>query len=298
MKTNKTTMTRATIFSGVCMAALLCCSMPASAAKTVRHFEIKEQLDKLEVSASIEVIYTPTNARDGMRFRLEGEEEKLDCIMVQQVGDKLIFKLKPDVNAPSAKDVQAYISMPPVSSISVTSAGTVTVDGDFDSEKSLTLYASVSGSINMNNVYLSDNSCLDVSTSSSGSIDMDDAFAGTFKATSSSSGNIDINNLTADTATIRCSSSGEFETEMKVNALTASSSSNGNMSLSGIVGNASLTASSNGEIDAEDLTAKRVSISESRRTGGKIIGFGKADSDDDDDELNEVKARNVKLEMP
>ena len=280
------------------MAALLCCSMPASAAKTVRHFEIKEQLDKLEVSASIEVIYTPTNARDCMRFRLEGEEEKLDCIMVQQMGDKLIFKLKPDVNAPSAKDVQAYISMPPVSSISVTSAGTVTVDGDFDSEKSLTLYASVSGSINMNNVYLSDNSCLDVSTSSSGSIDMDDAFAGTFKATSSSSGNIDINNLTADTATIRCSSSGEFETEMKVNALTASSSSNGNMSLSGIVGNASLTASSNGEIDAEDLTAKRVSISESRRTGGKIIGFGKADSDDDDDELNEVKARNVKLEMP
>ncbi len=280
------------------MAALLCCSMPASAAKTVRHFEIKEQLDKLEVSASIEVIYTPTNARDGMRFRLEGEEEKLDCIMVQQMGDKLIFKLKPDVNAPSAKDVQAYISMPPVSSISVTSPGIVTVDGDFDSEKSLTLYASVSGSINMNNVYLSDNSCLDVSTSSSGSIDMDDAFAGTFKATSSSSGDIDINNLTADTATIRCSSSGEFETEMKVNALTASSSSNGNMSLSGIVGNASLTASSNGEIDAEDLTAKRVSISESKRTGGKIIGFGKADSDDDDDELNETKARNVKLEMP
>lgn len=272
--------------------------MPASAAKTVRHFEIKEQLDKLEVSASIEVIYTPTNARDGMRFRLEGEEEKLDCIMVQQMGDKLIFKLKPDVNAPSAKDVQAYISMPPVSSISVTSPGIVTVDGDFDSEKSLTLYASVSGSINMNNVYLSDNSCLDVSTSSSGSIDMDDAFAGTFKATSSSSGDIDINNLTADTATIRCSSSGEFETEMKVNALTASSSSNGNMSLSGIVGNASLTASSNGEIDAEDLTAKRVSISESKRTGGKIIGFGKADSDDDDDELNETKARNVKLEMP
>ncbi len=280
------------------MAALLCCSMPASAAKTVRHFEIKEQLDKLEVSASIEVIYTPTNARDCMRFRLEGEEEKLDCIMVQQMGDKLIFKLKPDVNAPSAKDVQAYISMPPVSSISVTSPGIVTVDGDFDSEKSLTLYASVSGSINMNNVYLSDNSCLDVSTSSSGSIDMDDAFAGTFKATSSSSGDIDINNLTADTATIRCSSSGEFETEMKVNALTASSSSNGNMSLSGIVGNASLTASSNGEIDAEDLTAKRVSISESKRTGGKIIGFGKADSDDDDDELNETKARNVKLEMP
>ena len=53
------------------MAALLCCSMPASADKAVRHFEIKEQLDQLEVSAGIEVIYTPTNVRDGMRFRLE-----------------------------------------------------------------------------------------------------------------------------------------------------------------------------------------------------------------------------------
>lgn len=280
------------------MAALLCCSMPASAAKTVRPFEIKEQLDQLEVSAGIEVIYTPTNIQDGMRFRLEGEEDSLDCLIVQQVGNKLIFKLNPDMNAPSAKDVQAYVFMPPVSFISVTSSGTVTVDGDFDSEKSLTLYASVSGSIDMDNVYLSDNSCLDVTTSSSGSISIDDAFAGTFKATSTSSGDIDINNITADTAIIRCSSSGEFETEMKVNALTASSSSNGNMSLSGIVGNASLSASSNGEIDAEDLTAKRVSISESKRTGGKIIGFGKADSDDDENELNEVKARNVKLEMP
>ena len=280
------------------MAALLCCSMPANAAKTVRHFEIKEQLDQLEVSAGIEVIYTPTNVRDDMRFRLEGEEDSLDCLTVQQVGNKLIFKLNPEAEVLSISGVQAYIFMPPVSSISVTSSGTVTVDGDFDSEKSLTLYASVSGSINMDNVYLSDNSCLDVSTSSSGSISIDDAFAGTFKATSTSSGDIDIDNVTADNATIRCSSSGEFQTELKVNALAAMSASSGSMSLSGIVGNASLTASSSGEIDAEDLTAKRVSISESKRTGGKIIGFGKDDSDDDDDELNEVKARNVKLEMP
>ena len=280
------------------MAALLCSSTPASAAKTVRHFEMKEAAGELEVSAGIEVIYTPTDSRDGMRIRLEGEEENLDCLTVQQVGNKLIFKLNPDSGAISVAGIQAYVSLPPVSSISVTSAGTVTVEGDFDSEKSLTLYASVSGSINMDNVYLSDNSCLDVSTSSSGSIDIDQAFAGTFKGSSTSSGDIDINNITADSATIRCSSSGEFETELKVNALTASSSSNGNMSLSGIVGNASLTASSNGDIDAEDLTAKRVSISESRRTGGKIIGFGKADSDDDENELNEDRARSVKLEMP
>ena len=280
------------------MAALLCSSTPASDAKTVRHFEMKEAAGELEVSAGIEVIYTPTDSRNGMRLRLEGEEEKLDCLTVQQVGNKLIFKLNPDSEAISVAGIQAYVSLPPFSSISVTSAGTVTVEGDFDSEKSLTLYASVSGSINMDNVYLSDNSCLDVTTSSSGSIDIDQAFAGTFKGSSTSSGDIDINNITADSATIRCSSSGEFETELKVNALTASSSSNGNMSLSGIVGNASLTASSNGEIDAEDLTAKRVSISESRRTGGKIIGFGKADSDDDENELNEDRARSVKLEMP
>lgn len=280
------------------MAALLCCAVPASAAKTVRHFEIKEAATELEVSAGIEVIYTPTDSRNGMRIRLEGEEDSLDCLIAQQVGNKLVFKLKPEATAISVSGIQAYVSLPPVSLISVTSSGTVTVDGDFDSDKSLTLYASVSGSINMDNVYLSDNSCLDVTTSSSGSIDIDEAFAGTFKGTSTSSGDINIDNLTADTAIIRCSSSGEFETEMKVNALTASSSSNGNMSLSGIAGNASLTASSNGEIDAEDLTAKRVSISESKRTGGKIIGFGKADSDDDDDELNEIKARNVKLEMP
>lgn len=286
------------------MAALLCgCSMPGNAIrsdkpKAVKQLQIAGPIDELEASTAVQVVYTLASPREGIDVKIEAPGNLLDYVVVEKKGNKLVCKVDSKGKNINMNGVTVFLSMPPVSSISVSSAANVTVDDDYNSDKPLSLYASSAGSIDMENVFLPENTCLDITASSAASIDIDEAVVGSLKGNISSAADVDIDHLTADTATIQCSSSAKFETDARVNVLTAASSSAGRIKMTGNAGNASLSASSNGEIDAEDLQAKRVSISESKRTGGKIIGFGKDDSDDDENELNEVKARNVKVEMP
>ena len=316
-------MTRVILFLVSCMAALLCgCSMPGNAVRpdkprAVKQLQVDGPIDELEASSAVNVVYTLASPHEGVNVKIEGPGNLLDYIVVEKKGRKLVCKVDSKGNNVNINGVTVFVSMPPVSSIAVSSAANVTVDYDYNSDKPLTLYASSAGSIDMENVFLPENACLDITASSAASIDIDGAIVGSLKGNISSAADVDIDHLTADTATIQCSSSAKFETDARVNVLTASSSSAADMEISGVAGNASLSASSNGKIDADELDAKQISVSEDWQSGGKICGFGKEprncgnvrEYDNEDDiygsskaavktEQKAAKAQQVKLEMP
>ena len=296
------------------MAALLCgCSMPGNAIrsdkpKAVKQLQIAGPIDELEASTAVQVVYTLASPREGIDVKIEAPGNLLE-------GNKLVCKVDSKGKNINMNGVTVFLSMPPVSSISVSSAANVTVDDDYNSDKPLSLYASSAGSIDMENVFLPENTCLDITASSAASIDIDEAVVGSLKGNISSAADVD--HLTADTATIQCSSSAKFETDARVNVLTAASSSAGRIKMTGNAGNASLSASSGGKVDADELDAKRISVSEDWQSGGKIRGFGKearshsdVDEDDYEDEIysskktaaktekKAAKTQQVKLEMP
>ena len=298
------------------MAALLCgCSMPGNAIrsdkpKAVKQLQIAGPIDELEASTAVQVVYTLASPREGIDVKIEAPGNLLE-------GNKLVCKVDSKGKNINMNGVTVFLSMPPVSSISVSSAANVTVDDDYNSDKPLSLYASSAGSIDMENVFLPENTCLDITASSAASIDIDEAVVGSLKGNISSAADVDIDHLTADTATIQCSSSAKFETDARVNVLTAASSSAGRIKMTGNAGNASLSASSGGKVDADELDAKRISVSEDWQSGGKIRGFGKearshsdVDEDDYEDEIysskktaaktekKAAKTQQVKLEMP
>ena len=308
------------------MAALLCgCSMPsnaikASKPKAVKQLQIAGPVDELEASNAVDVVYTLASHREGINVKIEAPGKLLDYVVVEKKGNKLVCRM--DSKGKNGKyfnlnGVTVFVSMPPVSSISVSSAANVTIDDDYNSDKPLSLYASSAGSIDMENVFLPENACLDITASSAASIDIDEAVVGSFKGNISSAADVDIDHLTTDTATIQCSSSAKFETDARVNVLTAASSSAGRIKMTGVAGNASLSASSGGKVDADELDAKHISVSEDWQNGGKVRGFGKearshskADKDDYEDDIysskktavkteqKASKAKQVKLEMP
>lgn len=305
------------------MAALLCgCSMPSNASKTskpkaVKQLQIAGPIDELEASAAVNVVYTLASPSEGINVKIEAPGKLLDYVVVEKKGSKLVCKLDTKGNGANIFGVTVYVSMPAVSSISVASAANVTIDDDFNSDKPLSLYVSSAGSIDMENVFLPENACLDITASSAGSIDIDEAVVGSLKGNISSAADVDIDHLTTDTATVQCSSSAKFEADARVNVLTATSTSAADMEISGVAGNASLSASSSGKIDADKLDAKHISVSEDWQTGGKVRGFGKearsynnVDEDDYDDEIysskkaaakteqKAAKTKQVKLEMP
>lgn len=306
-----------------CMAALLCgCSMPGNAIrsdkpKAVKQLQIAGPIDELEASTAVQVVYTLASPREGIDVKIEAPGNLLDYVVVEKKGNKLVCKVESKGKNINMNGVTVFLSMPPVSSISVSSAANVTVDDDYNSDKPLSLYASSAGSIDMENVFLPENTCLDITASSAASIDIDEAVVGSLKGNISSAADVDIDHLTADTATIQCSSSAKFETDARVNVLTAASSSAGRIKMTGNAGNASLSASSGGKVDADELDAKRISVSEDWQSGGKIRGFGKearshsdVDEDDYEDEIysskktaaktekKAAKTQQVKLEMP
>ena len=302
------------------MAALLCgCSMPGNAIrsdkpKAVKQLQIAGPIDELEASTAVQVVYTLASPREGIDVKIEAPGNLLDYVVVEKKGNKLVCKVDSKGKNINMSEVTVFLSMPPVSSISVSSAANVTVDDDYNSDKPLSLYASSAGSIDMENVFLPENTCLDITASSAASIDIDEAVVGSLKGNISSAADVDIDHLTADTATIQCSSSAKFETDARVNVLTAASSSAGRIKMTGNAGNASLSASSGGKVDAD---AKRISVSEDWQSGGKVRGFGKearshsdVDEDDYEDEIysskktaaktekKAAKTQQVKLEMP
>ena len=308
-----------------CMAALLCgCSMPsnaikASKPKAVKQLQIAGPIDELEASTAVQVVYTLASPHESINVKIEAPGNLLDYVVVEKEGNKLVCKVDSKGKNINMNGVTVFVSMPPVSSISVSSAANVTVDDDYNSDKPLSLYASSAGSIDMENVFLPENACLDITASSAASIDIDEAVVGSLKGNISSAADVDIDHLTTDTATIQCSSSAKFETDARVNVLTAASSSAGRIKMTGIAGNASLSASSGGKVDADELDAKHISVSEDWQSGGKVRGFGKearshsdVDEDDYEDEIYRYsskktaakteqkasKAKPVKLEMP
>lgn len=307
------------------MAALLCgCSMPsnaikASKPKAVKQLQIAGPIDELEASTAVQVVYTLASPHESINVKIEAPGNLLDYVVVEKEGNKLVCKVDSKGKNINMNGVTVFVSMPPVSSISVSSAANVTVDDDYNSDKPLSLYASSAGSIDMENVFLPENACLDITASSAASIDIDEAVVGSLKGNISSAADVDIDHLTTDTATIQCSSSAKFETDARVNVLTAASSSAGRIKMTGIAGNASLSASSGGKVDADELDAKHISVSEDWQSGGKVRGFGKearshsdVDEDDYEDEIYRYsskktaakteqkasKAKPVKLEMP
>lgn len=189
----------------------------------VREKTFSGDFDELQVSTSIEATVLKSNEE---KVVISAPSDLLDVILVENNNGKLHIHFKPNTNVRSNGMVRATVYAKDFSKLQANSSGSITLNDKFLTEK------------------------LSVDASSSGSV----------------SGDLEANDFD-----INVSSSGNFKGKIWAVNLSGDVSSSGDVEISGEAKNADFDVSSSGSIDAKNLVVENADLDASS-SGGIDVG--------------------------
>lgn len=182
-------------------------TVKASSSRTTMEVP-QSKITSISLNMAAKVIYTQGNATS---LVMEGPDNVLPLIVLDNRGGALSIGLPKDVNVTSGKDNEVIISIssPIVSALTVSSAGDIEVPSPI-SVNSLKLAVAGAGDLELKGVTASGN--LNAAVSGAGDLEMD-VYVKAASATLavSGAGDLDCENLTASSLTASVSGSGDLE---------------------------------------------------------------------------------------
>lgn len=180
-------------------------------------------------------------------------EDAMDNISVRTVGDCLECSIKGNCTFQRGQSVIVNVSAPGVSEFDASSSATINIASLRRYGMNIELDASSSATINAAAITCEQ---LSADASSSADININGADVNTLEADASSSADISIKGMTCVNAEIEASSSADVEAALAVSGkLEAEAKSSSTIKLSGTANWVDFSASSSGDIKAEELAA-------------------------------------------